>query len=69
MFATVPDGAYTSVFCAVNPVVRAEPKVYKGKYLIPMGKVAPPAPLGEDVQLGKELWELTEKVVADGGIA
>lgn len=69
MFATLPDGAYTSVFAAINPAVRAQPEDYKGKYLVPMGKVAAPGPLGEDVELGKKLWALTERVVAAGGIA
>ncbi|KAF8600690.1 NAD-P-binding protein [Ceratobasidium sp. AG-I] len=68
MFASVPDGAYTSVFAATNPIVRAEPKAYKGKYLVPMGRIAAPSPLAEDLELGKQLWELTEKVVAAGGI-
>jgi len=69
IFSTLPDGAYTSVYAAINPVVRAEPEVYKGKYLVPMGKIAAPAPLGEDAELAKQLWVLSEKVVADNGIA
>lgn len=69
MFATVPDGAYTSIFAAINPIVRAEPEVYKGKYLVPMGKVTAPGPLAQDAELGKQLWALSEQVVAAGGVA
>lgn len=69
VFSTLPDGAYTSVFAVINPIVRAEPEAYKGKYLVPMGKVATPAPLGEDAGLAKQLWVLSEKIVAENGIA
>lgn len=69
IFSTLPDGAYTSVFAAINPVVRAEPEKYKGKYLVPMGRIAAPASAAEDLELAKQLWALSEKVVADDGIA
>lgn len=67
MFAGIADGAYTSVFAAANPVVRAKPDAYKGKYLVPFGRVTAPAPLAHDGELAKQLWTLSEKVVAANG--
>ncbi|KAF8600688.1 NAD(P)-binding protein [Ceratobasidium sp. AG-I] len=69
IYTSVPDGAYTSVFAATNPIIRAKPENYKGKYLVPMGKVATTSSLGEDAELAKKLWALSETVIAAGGIA
>ena len=69
IYTSVTKGACTSVFAATNPVVRAQPKTYKGRYLVPMGKVAAASTLGEDIELAKHLWALSEKVVAANGIA
>ncbi|KAG8742222.1 hypothetical protein FRC12_015420 [Ceratobasidium sp. 428] len=62
-FATPDQGALTSMFAATNPVVRAEPEKYKGKYLMPVDKVTAPSKLAQDEELGKRLWDLSEKIV------
>lgn len=67
LLSSVPDGAYTSVFVAANPIVRAEPGIYKGKYLVPFGKIGVPSPLGQDTNLAKQLWTLSETVIAANG--
>lgn len=66
-FSSLVDGAFTSVFAAANPVVRANPEAYKGKYLMPFGKVTAPGPLARDAELAKQLWTLSEKVVVANG--
>ncbi|KAF9559294.1 hypothetical protein CPC08DRAFT_763406, partial [Agrocybe pediades] len=61
-------GAYTSVFAAAAPEVKAEPEKYRGVYMIPVAKVAKPSKDAEDERLAKELWETTEGVVRRLGI-
>ncbi|KAG8736738.1 hypothetical protein FRC10_008980 [Ceratobasidium sp. 414] len=63
IFVRPAEGALTSIFAAINPVVRAESDKYKGKYLTPVGKVTVPSKLAQDVELSKRLWDLSEKVV------
>ncbi|KAG9094305.1 hypothetical protein FS749_012741 [Ceratobasidium sp. UAMH 11750] len=63
VFAHPAEGALTSIFAATNPVVRAEPEKYKGKYLTPVGKVTAPSELAQDVELSKRLWDLSERMV------
>ncbi|KAG9124987.1 hypothetical protein FRC07_009458 [Ceratobasidium sp. 392] len=63
IFMSEPDGARTSVFAAANPLVRAEPEKYKGKYLTPFGKVTRPSKIAQDIHLARQLWDLSEKIV------
>ncbi|CDO73677.1 hypothetical protein BN946_scf185015.g5 [Trametes cinnabarina] len=64
IFLSPTEGAYTSVFAAASPVVRAERDRYKGAYLEPPGKLAiPPAPQAESKKLAEELWNTTEAIV------
>ncbi|KAG8719084.1 hypothetical protein FRC08_003702 [Ceratobasidium sp. 394] len=62
-FSRPAEGALNSLFAATNPVVRAEPETYKGKYLMPVGKVTEPSKLAQDPELSKSLWDLSERVV------
>jgi hypothetical protein len=65
-FASSPDeGAWTSVFAAASPVVRAELGKYKGAYLTPVGKVTKASKQAEDPELAKELWASTETFLRD----
>ncbi|KII91218.1 hypothetical protein PLICRDRAFT_37935, partial [Plicaturopsis crispa FD-325 SS-3] len=62
------EGAYTSVIAAASPDVRAQPDVYKGAFLMPIGRVnAPPVAARSDV-LAAELWTSTESVLKDIGL-
>ncbi|KAI0336796.1 NAD-P-binding protein [Cubamyces sp. BRFM 1775] len=63
-FVSPSEGAYTSVFAAASPVVKAERDRYKGAWLEPPGKlVTPPTPHAEDKELAEELWKTTETIL------
>ncbi|KAH9928811.1 NAD-P-binding protein [Fomitopsis serialis] len=67
-FFTSPEkGAYSTVFAAAAPAVREDVK-YKGGYIVPPGKLGSVYSPTEDPELGKELWETTEKILADIGV-
>ncbi|TFY67546.1 hypothetical protein EVJ58_g1568 [Rhodofomes roseus] len=67
-FFTSPEkGAYSTVFAAAAPEIREDP-MYKGGYIVPPGKLGSVYPPTEDPELGKELWETTEKILADIGV-
>ncbi|KAG9098349.1 hypothetical protein FRC07_010659 [Ceratobasidium sp. 392] len=68
LFTRPADGALNSVFAATNPIVRAQPGKYKGKYLTPVGKVTKPSKLAQDEDLAKRLWDLSEKVVESSSL-
>jgi hypothetical protein len=68
-FVDEADGGYHEVFAAANPVVRAESEKYKGKYMMPVGKITEPSKLAQDVELSKQLWALTERIVEMQGEA
>ncbi|QRV94563.1 short chain dehydrogenase [Ceratobasidium sp. AG-Ba] len=69
MFTDEPTGALNTMFAATNPVVRAEAEKYKGKYLMPVGRLTAPSTFAQDGELAKRVWGLTEKVVkAKGGV-
>lgn len=63
---TIPaeNGAYTSLFAAASPAVRVEPEKYKGAYLVP-GKIGKPSANAQNPQLAKDLWESSEKALAE----
>ncbi|KAG8741418.1 hypothetical protein FRC12_015684 [Ceratobasidium sp. 428] len=63
VFADPAVGALNSMFAATNPVVRAEPDKYKGKYLMPVGIITTPSKPAQDQELAKRLWDLSEQVV------
>ncbi|KAG8792833.1 hypothetical protein FRC12_004704 [Ceratobasidium sp. 428] len=66
-FVNEAEGARNSVFAATSPVIRAEPDKYKGKYLMPIGKVTTPSKMAQDVRLAKQLWALSEAIIESKG--
>ena len=62
-------GAATLVFAGAAPEVRSEEEKYKGTYLVPVGKVGKVTKAGEDRGLAKELWETTEGLLREWGLA
>ena len=67
-FFTSPEkGAYSTVFAAASPAVREDPK-YKGAYIVPPGKLGSVYAPCDNPELGKELYETTEKILADIGV-
>ncbi len=63
-FVTSDVGAYTSVFAAASPKIKANPEAYKGKYLVPYGVVEETSPDARRKDLANELWETTDEVLA-----
>jgi len=56
-------GSLTSLYAAASPQVKAAPATYKGKFLLPYGKVGQATPQSHDPKLAKDLWKVTEEVV------
>lgn len=71
LFATPSSGAITSLFALTSREVVKHPGTYKGKYVEPYGRVAvpPPGRAAEDPVAARKLWEVTEAVLARGGMA
>ncbi|TFY66020.1 hypothetical protein EVG20_g5058, partial [Dentipellis fragilis] len=60
------QGAMTSLFAATSAQVAAEREKYKGKYLVPYGKIAGPATAAsKDPLVAKTLWETTERITSE----
>ncbi|KAL4253094.1 NAD(P)-binding domain superfamily protein [Abortiporus biennis] len=68
-FSPPEKGSYASVFAAVGPAVRADPEKYKGAYLHPPGVIAKPSKDAEDMELAAELWDTTERLLNEIGVA
>lgn len=62
-FLSPEQGAMTTLFAAVAAEVKAEPDKYKGKFLVPVGKVEMPNPVVEDQDQVKGLWANTTEEV------
>ncbi|KAH9835137.1 NAD-P-binding protein [Rhodofomes roseus] len=62
-------GAFTSVFAAAAPVVRAQMERYKGAYLQAPGRIgAPPHADARNPALARELWDTTNRLLEEMGI-
>ncbi|KZT31947.1 NAD(P)-binding protein [Sistotremastrum suecicum HHB10207 ss-3] len=68
IFKTSSTGALTSAFAAGSPVIRQEPAKYKAAYLVPYGKLGEKRPEAKSEALAKDLWNTTEKFVAEIGL-
>jgi NAD(P)-dependent dehydrogenase (short-subunit alcohol dehydrogenase family) len=58
-FISSEEGAITSLFAAAAGEVRQNDEEYKGKFLVPFGKVTSPHPVVENDQQVERLWETT----------
>ncbi|TFY59477.1 hypothetical protein EVG20_g7778 [Dentipellis fragilis] len=66
IFATSPlQGAFTSLFAATSPQVAVEREKYKGRYLVPYGKIATGTRAARDPSLARTLWETSVRVSGD----
>ncbi|KZT68900.1 NAD(P)-binding protein [Daedalea quercina L-15889] len=62
-------GAFTSVFAAAAPDVRADAERYRGAFLQPPGRIGtPPHPDARNPALARELWDTTERLLTGMGI-
>ncbi|KAI5479060.1 NAD-P-binding protein [Pseudohyphozyma bogoriensis] len=69
MFLTPSQGALTSLFALTSPTIRAKEAQYKGKYLHPYGKITTPeVKTIADPATRQKLWDMTEEVIAAGGL-
>ncbi|KAJ3178636.1 hypothetical protein HDU87_003459 [Geranomyces variabilis] len=59
------QGALTSLYVAASPEIVE--KGYRAQYFVPYGKVAKPSAYALDEVNGKNLWELSEKILQDKG--
>ncbi|RSL56635.1 hypothetical protein CEP51_014362 [Fusarium floridanum] len=58
-FVSAEQGAANSLFAAAATEVRESVEKYKGKFLVPIGKLEAPNPVAEDAGQVKGLWENT----------
>ena len=63
LFMTPDVGAYTTVFAAASPIPEKDSR-YKGAYLRPIAQLSDATPTACSPELGAELWETTERIVA-----
>ncbi|KAF9517543.1 hypothetical protein BS47DRAFT_1290845 [Hydnum rufescens UP504] len=56
------EGSFTSLFAATSPEIRSHPGPFRGRYMVPYGKPADTTRLGEDKQLARDLWVLSERL-------
>ncbi|KAJ7775746.1 NAD-P-binding protein [Mycena maculata] len=59
------DGAMTVAFAAAGKKVAQERDKYRGTYLVPMGAMTVPSSFAQDERLQRELYETTEKILAE----
>ncbi|KAG8927034.1 hypothetical protein FRC00_002361 [Tulasnella sp. 408] len=56
------QGAYTTLFAATSPKIKAEPAKYKGSYLNPFNRLAEVSVYAKDPKLAEDLWACSEEV-------
>lgn len=59
------QGAVSALFASTAPEVRLDMDEYRGSFLGPGGMRGTPSKIGQDKDLAKRLWDLTEQIVAD----
>jgi len=64
-FISPHDGGYTPAWAAASSRVSEDREKFKGKYLVPYGTVEEASEDARRSDLGKELWETTERVLQD----
>ncbi|KXN81562.1 hypothetical protein AN958_04445, partial [Leucoagaricus sp. SymC.cos] len=66
LFSDLPEkGSFTSIFAAASPAIRKNPKLYRGSYLEPYGKISLPSPQAQDLILARSLWQTTENILKE----
>ncbi|OCB88175.1 NAD-binding protein [Sanghuangporus baumii] len=65
---TPTQAATTVLIAAAQPDLCREKVKYHGAYLLPFGKLASTSKVAADEGLAKDLWILTEKILADEGL-
>ncbi|KAJ7165624.1 NAD-P-binding protein [Mycena crocata] len=65
VFKAWRTGAMTVAFAAAGKVVREQRETYRGAYLVPIATIAAPSSFALDERLQTELYETTEKFLAE----
>ncbi|KAI8883969.1 NAD(P)-binding protein [Backusella circina FSU 941] len=60
---TTEDGALNQLYAATSPEI--EEKKYKGQYFVPYAAIGKPSGVANSENAPKELWEFTEKLLAE----
>ncbi|KAF4906592.1 putative oxidoreductase [Colletotrichum fructicola] len=71
-FLSPEQGAATSLFAAASTDVKENPAAYKGRFLLPVGKIGVPASVASDEEQVRGLWNTAtdeiNKRMADEGL-
>ena len=62
-FYTPDDGALTQIYLAAHPDIVK--KNIRGKYYVPMAKLQDATPIAKDIELQKELWDLSMEKISN----
>ncbi|KAJ3009880.1 hypothetical protein HKX48_007714 [Thoreauomyces humboldtii] len=65
LMTTVYQGSLNQLYCATSPEI--EEKGYRGKYFTPVGKLTELGSQASNETLADNLWNLSEKVLAEKG--
>ncbi|TFK72482.1 NAD-binding protein [Pluteus cervinus] len=65
LVASPNTASRTPLFAAASPIPRQKFETYKACYLVPTCQIGKPAKQATSPELGKDLWALTEKVLAE----
>lgn len=63
LMATPDEGSFNALFAATASEVWRKPEVYKGSYLVPVGRVGQPHIVVQDEKHQRALWETTTNEV------
>lgn len=63
VMVTADEGSYTTLFAATAKQVRGYPKLYKGQYMEPVGRVVVPHTFLENDEQSRGLWSMTAREV------
>lgn len=67
-FRTPENAAETVLIAAAKPDLKKEKKKFNGSYLVPVGKLSEASKTGRDEGAAKDLWSLTENILAEEGL-
>ena len=68
-FTPVNKGTKSTIFAALDPTIREKPEEFKGKYIIPPGKIGKPVPQSQDLERAKELRAFSDERIKEWDIA
>lgn len=67
-FLSTSDGGMNSAFAAASEEITNNKTLYKGAYLMPVGKITQPSKAASNEQLAMELYNTTKDVLLELGV-